>query len=174
MVTVGIMRKFKIPESFILWLKAMYSDLGVAVVINNWISDKIKNARGLMEGHSPSMQIFCLATAPLLLGLEKKLTGIVTWDGIKQANKSFADDIKVVLAQPQEVFMVEDMITDFEQVSGLILHRDKTRRKCNILPFGSHREFNEWPVWVNKVSKIRIIGGIFSNDQDIESLNSKI
>ena len=168
-----VMRKFKIPESFILWLKAMYSELGIAVVINNWISDKIKNARGLMEGHSPSMQIFCLATAPLLLGLEKKLTGIVTWDGIKQANKSFADDIKVVLAQPQEVFMVEDMITDFEQVSGLILHRDKTRRKCNILPFGSHREFNEWPVWVNKVSKIRIIGGIFSNDQDIESLNSK-
>ena len=34
-------------------------------------------------------------------------------------------------------------------------------------------EFNEWPVWGNRVSKIRIIGGIFSNGQDIERLNSK-
>ena len=168
-----VMRKFKIPESFILWLKAMYDDLGIALVINNWISAKIPNKRGLMEGHSPSMQIFCIAMAPLLLALENKLTGITTWDGLKHKEKSFADDIKVLLAQPQEVFLVEEVISDFEEVSGLILHRDKSRKKCNVLPFGSHRDFKEWPDWVNKVSKIRIIGAMFSNDQDIEKLNTK-
>ena len=77
------------------------------------------------------------------------------------------------MAQPQEVFLVEEVISDFEEVSGLILHRDKSRKKCNVLPFGSHRDFKEWPDWVNKVSKIRIIGAMFSNDQDIERLNTK-
>ena len=43
----------------------------------------------------------------------------------------------------------------------------------SFLLFGSHRDFMEWPDWVNKVSKIRIIGAIFSNDQDIEKLNTK-
>ena len=168
-----VMRKFKIPEPFIIWLKAMYDELGIALVINNWISDKIPNKRGVMEGHSPSMQIFCLATAPLLLALENKLTGITIFDNVHHTDKSFADDIKVVLAKPQEVMLVEQIISDFEQVAGLILHRDKTRKKCNVLPFGSHRDFQNWPVWVNKVSKIRIIGAIFSNEDDISRLNSK-
>ena len=168
-----VMRKFKIPESFILWLKAMYADLGIALVINGWLSDKIPNKRGLMEGHSSSMQIYCMATAPLILALESKLTGVVTFDGIRHKAKSLADDIKVFLAQPQEVYFVDRTISEFESVAGLILHRDTSRKKCNVLPFGSHRQFSSWPAWVNKVSRIKIIGAIFSNKDDIATLNSK-
>ena len=168
-----VMRKFRIPESFIIWLKAMYADLGIALVINGWLSDKIPNKRGLLEGHASSMQIYCMATAPLLLALESKLKGIVTWDGIRHRNKSFADDLKVILAQPQEVITVDKIITEFEAVSGLILHRDISRRKCNVLTFGSHRNYSSWPAWVNKVSRVKIIGAIFSNEDNIAMLNSK-
>ena len=151
----------------------MYADLGIALVINGWLSDKIPNKRGLMEGHSPSMQIYCLATAPLILALESKLKGIVTFDGVRHKAKSLADDIKVFLAQPQEVFVVDRTISEFESVAGLILHRDTSRKKCNVLPFGSHRLFSSWPAWVNKVSRIKIIGAIFSIKDDIATLNSK-
>ena len=42
-----------------------------------------------------------------------------------------------------------------------------------MLPFGSHRNFTSWPDWVNKVSRVRIIGAIFSNEGNIALLNSK-
>ena len=168
-----VMRKFKIPESFILWLKGMYADLGIAIVINGWLSDKILNLRGVMEGHSPSMQIYCMATAPLIWALESKLKGITTWDAETHRCKSLADDIKVFLSHPREVICVDQIIKEYEGVAGLILHRDVSRKKCNVLPFGSHRNFADWPGWVNKVSRIKIIGAVFSNTEDIATLNSK-
>ena len=82
-----------------------------------------------MEGHSPSMQIYCMSTGPLLKALDKKLNGIRTWDGVSHSNKSFADDLKLVLQDPREVFHVDETISRFESVSGLLLHRDISRNK---------------------------------------------
>ena len=167
-----VMKQFGIPAQFITWLKAMYDRLSLALVINGWQSDPIKNLRGLLEGHSPSMQIYCMATGPLLRALGGKLSGIRTWDGILHKNKSFADDLKLLLKKPEEVTCVDETIKRFEGVSGLILHRDVTRKKCNVLTFGSHRNFDGWPQWVNKANKTKIIGAVFTSNEDIEHLNS--
>lgn len=167
-----VMKKFGIPVQFITWLKAMYDQLGISIVINGWKSDPISNDRGLLEGHSPSMQIYCMSSGPLLRALDRKLSGIRTWDGILHKNKSFADDLKLALRDPGEISCVDETIQRFEGVSGLILHRDVSRKKCNVLTFGSHRKFDGWPPWVNKVSKTKIIGAVFSNLDDIEHLNS--
>ena len=67
---------------------------------------------------------------------------------------------------------VDKTITKFEEVSGLILHRDISRKKCNVIRFGTHRSFDLWPPWVNTVTKSKIIGAIFSSEDDIEELNS--
>ena len=132
----------------------------------------ILNRRGLMEGHSPSMQIYCLSSGPLLKAIDSKLSGIKTWDAKIHRTKSFADDLKICIQDPREVTGVDSTIQRFKAVSGLILHRDVRRKKCNVLSFGSHRGFTQWPLWVNKVTKTKIIGGIFSSDEDIEHLNS--
>ena len=167
-----VMEKLNIPVQFVDWFKAMYDRLGISIVINGWQSDAILNERGVMEGHSPSMQVYCLASGPLLKALDSKLGGIRTWDSINHKTKSFADDLKLQLQDPREVFCVDETIQRFEKVSGLILHRDVSRKKCNVLTWGSHRSFSQWPSWVNKCSKTRIIGAVFSNNEDIELLNS--
>ena len=167
-----VMEKLKIPVKFVEWFKAMYDKLGISIVINGWQSDAILNERGVMEGHSASMQVYCLASGPLLKALDSKLGGIRTWDSINHKTKSFADDLKLGLQDPKEVFCVEETIQRFEKVSGLILHRDVSRKKCNVISWGSHRNFSQWPPWVNKCSKTRIIGAVFSNNEDIELLNS--
>ena len=167
-----VMQKLKIPVQFIEWLKAMYNDLGISIVINGWKSDKIHNDRGLLEGHSASMQIYCMASGPLLKALECNLKGIKTWDSKVHITKALADDLKICLQDPSEVTFVDKTITKFEEVSGLILHRDISRKKCNVIRFGTHRSFDLWPPWVNTVTKSKIIGAIFSSENDIEDLNS--
>ena len=79
---------------------------------------------------------------------------------INHKTKLFADDLRLQLQDPREVLCVDETIKRFEKVSGLILHRDVSRKKCNVLTLGSHRNFSQWPSWV------------FSNNEDIKLLNS--
>ena len=77
------------------------------------------------------------------------MTGIVTLDEKVHRIKLFADDLKLFIKDLDEIGEVYDVICKFEQVSGLLMHRDPARDKCQALPFGSHRENNLWPAWVS-------------------------
>ena len=53
------------------------------------------------------------------------------------------------------------------------MHRDPSRDKCQALPFGRHREYNEWPGWVSVKNKIKVVGAFFSNNECIDKLNTE-
>ena len=89
--------------------------------------------KGFMEGHPPSMAAFVTQILPLFYALENIL------EGIKLGNKThklkgFADDVKVVLRRPEEINICYNIISKFEKVSGLRMHRDPSREKCQALP----------------------------------------
>ena len=169
-----VMKAMNIPEDFILWLWAMYDNLCISVVVNKWLSDKISVKRGFMEGHAPSMGAFVLAMAPLGHVLEEALEGITTPDGTKHTVKAFADDVKLVLKDLNaELRRVYDIISKFEFVSGTEMHRDPLRGKCQALPFGSHRNHDEWPAWITVKNEIKILGVLYSNTDSMEKCNSR-
>ena len=168
-----VLKKLNLPEEFIFWTKSMYSDLGIKIVLNNWKSSKILNERGLMEGHPCSSFLFVVGILPLLIELQKRLKGIDIGDNVNHNVKGYMDDLKCFLKDEDEIFLVDNIITKFEKVSGLIVHRDPTKLKCNILCFGKHRQYRSWPSWVNVSNKVKIVGAIFSNLDNIELINSK-
>ena len=127
-----------------------------------------------MEGHPPSMAVFVVSLIPLMYSLEEKLTGIVTLDQRNHKLKLFADDLKLFLVDVNELKISYDVICCFERISGLLMHRDSTRDKCQALPFGKHRDFQLWPDWVSVKDKIKIVGGIFSNNESFEKINSEL
>ena len=86
----------------------------------------------------------------------------------------FADDLKVFLRDTSEIESVYGIICSFEKVSGLKMHRDPARGKCQALPFGSHRQFQSWPDWVSVKDKIKVVGGLFSNRETCEKVNSDL
>ena len=169
-----VMKAMNIPEDFILWLWAMYDNLCISVVVNKWLSDKISVKRGFMKGHAPSIGAFVLAMAPLGHVLEEALEGITTPDGTKHTVKAFADDVKLVLKDLNaELRRVYDIISKFEFVSGTEMHRDPLRGKCQALPFGSHRNHDEWPAWITVKNEIKILGVLYSNTDSMEKCNSR-
>ena len=168
-----VLKKLNLPEEFIFWTKSMYSDLGIKIVLNNWKSSKILNERGLMEGHPCSSFLFVVGILPLLIELQKRLKGIDIGDNVNHNVKGYMDDLKCFLKDEDEIFLVDNIITKFEKVSGLIVHRDPTKLKCNILCFGKHRQYRSWPSWVNVSNKVKIVGAIFLNLDNIELINSK-
>ena len=52
------------------------------------------------------------------------------------------------------------------------MHRDPARHKCPALPFGEHRNFTGWPHLVTVKNLMKVVGAIFSNNEDIEILNT--
>ena len=168
------MKSMNIPPEFIAWFWGMYENLCVSVVVNRWKSDKIPVKRGFMEGHAPSMAAYVLAAAPLGLAIDQVLEGIYTPDGILHKIKTFADDSKLVLKNiDTELKQVYEIINDYELVSGNEMHRDPSRGKCQALPFGSHRQYEEWPTWVTVKNEINVLGIWYSNRESLEKCNSK-
>ena len=110
-----------------------------------------------MEGHPLSMAAFVTQIIPLFYALENALEGITLRNKIHKL-KGFADDVKVALRRPEEIEKCYRIISRFEKVSGLKMHRDPLREKCQALPFGSHREYKDWPEWVTVKNKIKIVG----------------
>ena len=54
------------------------------------------------------------------------------------------------------------------------MHRDPKREKCQAVPFGDHKEYQNWPEWVTVKNKIKVVGVVFSNDEHIDKLNSDL
>ena len=169
-----VMKQLGLPESIINWFWAMYKELYIVVVINRCTSAKIKNERGFLEGHPPSMLAFVISLIPMMLSLEEVMSGIVTRDGKRHKIKLFADDLKGFIGDIQEIDRIYDVICKFENISGLIMHRDPKREKCVAIPFGDHKEYQNWPEWVTVKNKIKVVGAVFSNDEHIDKFNSDL
>ena len=167
-----VMTRLGVPADFISWFWAMYSDLFIVIVINRYKSEKIFIQRGFMEGHPPSMAAFVISLIPLMVSLEGVMSGIVTPNDKCHKIKMFADDLKAFIKDLDEVDAIYDVICNFENVSGLMMHRDPRRDKCQALPFGSHKANKDWPEWVSVKSKMKVVGAIFSNNECIDKLNS--
>ena len=169
-----VMNQLGIPESISNWFWAMYKELYIVIVINRCKSEKIRNERGFMEGHPPSMVGFVISLIPMMLVLEEVMSGIVTRDGKCHKIKMFADDLKGFIGDIQEIDRIYDIICKFETISGIVMHRDPKREKCILLPFGDHREHQDWPEWVTVKNKMKVVGAIFSNNEHIDKLNSEL
>ena len=122
------------------------------------------------------MPAFAISVAPILYAIESVLHGIQLANGKLHKTKAFADDSKVFLSRPEEIHMVFKLIKKFEIISGLKMHRDPTRQKCQALTFGTHRLYNQWPPWVTLTSVVKVLGVLYSNDpqQTLEQVNSEM
>ena len=169
-----VMKRLGIPEIISNWFWSMYKELFIVIVINKFKSAKIQNERGFLEGHPPSMVAFVISLIPMMMSLEEVMSGIVTSDKKCHRIKLFADDLKVFIRDLDEIDCIYDVISKFESISGISMHRDPLREKCQAIPFGEHREHLDWPKWVTVKNKIKVVGAVFSNDESFDKLNSDL
>ena len=69
---------------------------------------------------------------------------------------------------------MSDTIVNFKVVSGLEMHHDPSRNKCQALPFGHHKVYTDWPEWVSVQNKVKIVRAMFINEGNLEKINSDL
>ena len=128
-------------------------------VINSLTRRAILDCRGaLRQGGCGSMEWFSFGIDPLLLYLDKNLTGIpiislpvlgpvVDGDAfplmpLEERFKvmAYCDDVKPAICSIHEFTVVDDGAALFEKAAGTRLHRDPNSDKCKFLPLGKWRQ----------------------------------
>ena len=138
-------------------VRRIYSSSTTITVINNVPGCPLPNKRGsLRQGDVPSMFWFSIGIDPLLVYLEKRLTGIpissLMVEGpceenagqiapISQTYKivAYADDVKPSICSMDEFSLVNEGCSLLEKASGVKLHRDPDVGKVKFLPLGKWR-----------------------------------
>ena len=125
------LQKFGFPESFINWVKTLYTDIKGCMMNNGWISSTYTIQRGIRQGCPLSSLIFVLAVEILacrirqetnIKGFQLKLDSTTHSLKISQ----LADDTTLFLASRQEVSLALNLIEIYGTLSGLKLNRSKT------------------------------------------------
>ena len=166
--------------------------------MNNIPGKKIHNLRRtLRQGDCPSSNWFCYGIDPMLMYLDKRLTGITIYSlpvlGPANRNEKFplpedkcvyrvtgyCDDCKPAVTSMKEFELIDRAAALFESASGCKLHRDPKTDKCKFLPLGkwnSTLKQEDIPLPYLKISeKLDMLGvELYSNQSKTRKMNGEI
>jgi hypothetical protein len=127
----GTLKHFRFNESFISWVKTLYSDIQTCVMNNGWVSENFKNSRGIRQGCHLSALLIVLSVEIMALNLRssKDIKGITV--KLDEKNHSIkisqlADDTTLFCNSKEDVLKAMNEIEIFGSFSGLLLNRNKT------------------------------------------------
>ena len=169
-----VLELFNFGESFINWMKTLYSNPITCIKNNGYLSPQIDIQRGIRQGCPVSALLFIIATEIMAIDIRqsKDLTGIqIPGNGLSLRILQYADDGVLFLNNELELEKAITIVNRFGQLAGTELNFSK----CEGLWLGcfKDRQTNctlcniKWPV-----QPIRCLGIYVGNDQiQRQSLN---
>ena len=134
-----------------------------------FLTDTIDVNFSIRQGDPLAMLLYIIYVEPLLIVLEKSLTG-PRLPNVQEVLESYCDDLNVMTDDPDDFLKLSSTVDQFEKVSGAILSRD---RKCKVLGLGKWAGREQWPLdWLQTVQSVKVFGIFISNNyREIISLN---
>ena len=159
-----VFKRFNFGDSFIRWLKIMYTNPS-SCIINNGISGQyFQLGRGVRQGDPLSPYVFILAIELLAIKIRSH-PDIV---GIRIKNNEFklslyADDMTVAVQDTNSATKVFDIIQTFSSHSGLKVNTTKTEGMwLGSDKYNKHKPFGiKWPQ-----TPIKVLGIYHSHDKE--------
>lgn len=154
-----VMRKVKIPEMFINWIKTLYEDSTARVILNDKLGQPIKISRGVKQGCPLALYLYLLYIEPLLATIEKNIDGVkIGPASIKTSG--YVDDVVIIASSDYDLTTTIEILAKFEKMTNSRLNRNK----CSALTFGTWKTEDNWPqTWLKRVNKLKILGITFKH-----------
>ena len=173
------LKAYGFGPTFLNVFKTLYNEITARILINGFMSEKIRIERGVKQGDALSCALFIICIDPLLRNLNKnkniKKIKIKYGRAIKKEidlkAAAYADDISVICEnENNSIQMVFNEYERLTRLSGLELNADKTE----ILVLNKTTQermtisYNKNRVNIESVSKLKICGIYFCNDRNEE------
>ena len=115
----------------------------------------------IRQGDPLSMILFIIYIEPLLLYLEKNLSGLKV-ASITQSVESYCDDVNIITEDLLDLPRIDTAVRKFEAMSGAILSRNY---KCKVLGIGSWKGKQDWPLsYLKTETEVKIFGIFFRHN----------
>ena len=168
---LSTLRHMGFGESFIKWVKLLYTDIRSAVLIDGYTSNWFKPSRGVRQGCplSPLLYVISIEVLAANIRAHPRITGIrlPNLPSSLPVVSLYADDTSIVVSSDPATLAVFETYSLFERGTGSKLNINK----CEGLWLGSWRNRLDAPVPILWNSdKIKILG-IYIGNGDMDEAN---
>ena len=144
---------------FISWISMLHEGARTCFILE-FLTQSIDVKFSIRQGDPIAMLLYILYVEPLLVHLEKKLTGL-RLQHVREVLEAYCDDLNILTDDPEDFHVMSEVVTQFEQFSGAILSRNM---KCKVLGLGNWSNRDQWPLpWLTTVKSVKIFGIFISN-----------
>ena len=121
-----VMKKFNFGDNFMKWVNIIYNDPNLVIKNNGWLSSKIHMRRGIRQGCPLSALLFILCVEVMAIKLRDSddVSGFNFENHVYKVTQ-YDDDTTITVRDLESVAHALNIISDFGDVSGLKLNRDK-------------------------------------------------
>ena len=171
---LNTLKHFGFNESFINWIKTLYTDIQTCVMNNEWVSEMFKNTRGIRQGYPLSALLFVLPVEIKASRLRnnKDIKGFqIKIDEKTHSIKisQLADDTTLFCTSKEEIYLAFNEIETFGSFSGLLKNKNKTG-EIWVGKLKHSKNKIEGIKWLEK--PIKALGVYFGNNkEECEKLN---
>merc|ERR1712240_411456 len=116
-------------ETFVGYIKTLYSDIESSLVINNVISDSFPVSRSVRQGCPLSMGLFILFQEPLYRAVvaSRIIRPLTLPDSTNIKILGYADDTTLLISDERSLVEILNLINKFEKAMGSKLNSNKTK-----------------------------------------------
>ena len=148
---------------FCRWISTFYEDAFMQIIVNNWLSEKVRLERGVRRGDplSPLLYVLCVEVLASLIRRSPAIEGFLLpgASGRQARVRLYADDTTVLLRDLPSLASLHDCINIYEKGSGAKLNRSKSEAMW----LGAWRSRPDEPFGLTWVTKMKILGVFFGN-----------
>uniref|UniRef100_A0A8C4RDJ9 Reverse transcriptase domain-containing protein n=1 Tax=Erpetoichthys calabaricus TaxID=27687 RepID=A0A8C4RDJ9_ERPCA len=129
-----VLERFGFGETFLGYIKLMYTNVFSVLKINGGLGAPFSVTRGIRQGCALSGMLYSLSIEPLLHRLRQLLHGLSLPVCPTASFKvvAYADDVTVVITEPNDVVLLQDCLQVFQTVSSARVNWSK----CNAFLMG--------------------------------------
>lgn len=121
------LKKIGFGNTFILWIRLLYTTPLACVWTNNDFLDYFSLRRGTRQGCPLSPLLFAIAIEPLAVALRSSRAVGISRGGVEHKLALYADDLLLFISHPdRSIPAVLTLLKEFGQISGYKLNLDKS------------------------------------------------
>ena len=130
---VKVMQVMNFPSTFIDWILMLHEGATTRFILK-FLTDPIKVLFSIRQGDPLSMLLYIIYIEPLLM-MMRRMTRGCTVSLVQQKDEDYCDDVNFVGERITDLIVIDEVFTNFEDVSGAILSRSQKSKVMGLGPW---------------------------------------
>ena len=130
---VKVMQVMNFPSTFIDWILMLHEGATTRFILK-FLTDPIKVLFSIRQGDPLSMLLYIIYIEPLLMMMRRMTRGL-TVSLVQQKDEDYCDDVNFVGERITDLIVIDEVFTNFEDVSGAILSCSQKSKVMGLGPW---------------------------------------